>query len=81
MIETLGVKPDERVRDAVAAVFNRYQTHLVPTAETLELPPASWQKPFAVTTKELALQPDELQQAHDLLRRFLEGLEGSESIA
>jgi predicted nucleotidyltransferase component of viral defense system len=74
MIQTLGVKPDAPIRVAVAAVFDRYQTHPVPTFETLEPPPQSWQKPFAVITKEMALQPDDVQQAHDLLRRFLEGL-------
>jgi predicted nucleotidyltransferase component of viral defense system len=77
MIQTLGVKPDAKVRVAVAAVFNRYQTHPVPTVETLEPPPESWQKPFAVITKELSLEPDTLQQAHDLLQGFLEGLDDS----
>lgn len=80
MIQTLDVKPDADLRVTVAAVFNRYQTHPVPTSETLEPPPETWQKPFAVITKELALQPDDLQQAHHLLRRFLEQLDNSEPV-
>jgi hypothetical protein len=79
MIQTLGLKPDANLRGVINTVFNRYQTHPVPTSETLEPPPETWQKPFAVISKELALEADMLEQAHRVLREFLERLGNSKS--
>ena len=66
-----GTLDGSKVAHALNLTFDRRQTHSIPTS--LPLPPADWQKPFAVLAKDCAL-PDSMDQAFQRVEAFLRGL-------
>ena len=74
MIEVLGVQPSVELGVTLEAVFDRYSSHDLPTAATLEQPPEAWREPFAVLATELELESTDMNLAHRRLVGLLEGL-------
>lgn len=71
MINQVGLQPSPILRETLQVVFERYDSHPLPTATTLEAPPDTWREPFSALMRELDLEPLSLELAH---RRLVEWL-------
>jgi len=61
------------VTEAIRLTFERRKTHTLPN--TLPVPPAEWQKPYAARARECGLSA-KVEDAFEILRTFAEAVVG-----